>query len=120
MGLKMKILPIRRLLLLVFAGGSISAAQISLADRSYVHLYGDPAPATVADKTIEIRPDTRHVNVVGGDTVQFIINGQSFTWRFNVARTVSAFDLREVAPAGLLDRSVMAYVSPDPRYFSVP
>ncbi|WP_334189907.1 CzcE family metal-binding protein [Noviherbaspirillum sp.] len=116
----MKILPIRGFLTLAFTGICLSLAPYSLAQRSYVHLYGDPAPATVADKTIEIRPDTRHVNVVGGDIVQFLVNGKSFTWRFNVARTVSAFDLKEVAPAGLLDRTIMAYVSPDPRYFSVP
>ncbi len=116
----MKILLQRGFLTLVFSGMSLSAAPIFAAERSYIHLYGDPAPATVAEKTIEIRPDTRHVNVVGGDIVQFIVNGQSFTWRFNVARTVSAFDLKEVAPVGLLDRPVMAYVSPDPRYFSVP
>ncbi|HEV2610760.1 MAG TPA: CzcE family metal-binding protein [Noviherbaspirillum sp.] len=116
----MKILPIRRALVPVLLGMGISALQTPYAQRSYVHLYGDPAPAATAEKTIEIRPDTRHVNVVGGDIVQFVIDGKSFTWRFNVARTVSAFDLKEVAPAGLLDRSVMAYVSPDPRYFSVP
>lgn len=120
MGPIMKILPIHRLLIPIFLGAGISFMQTSFAQRSYVHLYGDPAPTTAAEKTIEIRPDTRHVNVVGGDIVQFVIDGQSFTWHFNVARTVSAFDLKEVAPAGLLNRSVMAYVSPDPRYFSVP
>ncbi|HJV50133.1 MAG TPA: CzcE family metal-binding protein [Noviherbaspirillum sp.] len=77
---------------------------------------GDPAPLNLASQTIAIRPDTRWVNVTGGDTVRFDVGEKSFAWTFNVARSVSTFDLRRVAPAGMLDHRVDAYVAPDPKY----
>ena len=83
------------------------------------HLYGDPATASAAVYTMRIGADTRYVNVVGGDIVQFVVGDKAFTWHFNVATTVKAFDLKEVAPPGILDRSVVAYVEPDPRYLSL-
>jgi hypothetical protein len=67
-----------------------------------------------------IRPDTRHVNVQGGDSIRFIVGDRVFSWQFNVARTIDSFDLREVAPPGLLDHAVIAYVSPDPKYLGRP
>lgn len=116
----MKSTAIRLFLACILPAISMSATNASAAERSYVYLYGDPSTAAAADRTIVIHPQTRHVNVVGGDIVQFIVADKTFTWRFNVALTVSAFDLKEVAPPGVLNRSVMAYVSPDPRYFSIP
>ena len=77
---------------------------------------GDPAPINLATKSIVIRPDTKWVNVTGGDTVRFDAGGKSFAWTFNVARGVHAFELNRVAPPGMLDHQVVAYVAPDPRY----
>lgn len=77
---------------------------------------GDPAPVNAATKTIAIRPDTRWVNVTGGDIVRFDAGGKSFAWVFNVARGVHSFELNRVAPPGMLDHPVTAYVAPDPRY----
>lgn len=86
----------------------------------YRYLYGDAAPASAANYTIFIRPDTRYVNVQGGDTVNFMAGDRQFAWTFNVARTVWAFDLNDVAPPGLLDHTVRAYISPDPKYMNAP
>jgi hypothetical protein len=86
----------------------------------YRYLYGDAAPSSAANQTIVIRPDTRHVNVQGGDTVNFIVGDKQFAWTFNVARTVWAFDLNDVAPPGLLDHIVRAYIAPDPKYIDAP
>jgi hypothetical protein len=83
---------------------------------SYVDLYGDPAPVSAAQRTIVIGPDTKYVNVEGGQIVKFVAGDKEFAWNFFVARTVSMFRLNEVAPAGVLDHEVRAYVSPDPRY----
>lgn len=83
---------------------------------SYVALYGDPAPPSAAQRTIVIGPNTKHVNVEGGEVIRFVANGKEFGWNFFVARTVNSFLLNEVAPPGVLDHEVRAYVSPDPRY----
>lgn len=77
---------------------------------------GDPAPPEAATETIVIHPDTRWVNVTGGDTVRFVVGDKAFAWVFNVATGVEAFDLARVAPPGILNRRVDAYVAPDPRY----
>lgn len=77
---------------------------------------GDPAPDAAATQTIEIRPDTKWVNVTGGEIVKFVVDGKSFSWAFNVGTGVSRFDLSRVAPPGVLSRPVFVYLAPDPRY----
>jgi hypothetical protein len=86
----------------------------------YRYLYGDPAPPATASYTIVIKPDTRYVNVQGGDTINFVVGDKQFAWTFNVARTVWAFDLNDVAPPGILDHVVRAYIAPDPKYMDAP
>lgn len=81
-----------------------------------ISFLGDPAPVNAATSTIAIRPDTKWVNVTGGDVVRFRVGDKDFAWAFNVATGISAFDLNRVAPAGMLDHRVIAYVAPDPRY----
>ena len=81
-----------------------------------VSFLGDPAPDAAATQTIVIGPDTKWVNVTGGDIVKFVVDGKSFAWAFNVAATVDRFDLSRVAPAEVLERRVDVYVAPDPRY----
>lgn len=98
----------------------LHALSASAGAADYRRLYGDPASAAAASYTIVIRPDTRYVNVTGGDTVNFIVGDKSFAWAFNVARTVWAFDLNEVAPPGMLDHKIRAYVAPDPKYIDAP
>lgn len=86
---------------------------------SYVDLYGQSVPVSGVERTIVIAPDTRYVNVEGGETVRFVSGNNQFAWTFNVARTVHSFDLNEVAPPGILDHVVRAYVTPDPKYIGV-
>ncbi|HYD96269.1 MAG TPA: CzcE family metal-binding protein [Noviherbaspirillum sp.] len=94
-------------------------APVHAADR-YAHLYGDPVPDALALRTIVITPQTRHVNAEGGEVIRFIVGDRSFSWAFNIARTVHAFDLNTVAPPGLLQQTVRAYVLPDPKYVTAP
>jgi hypothetical protein len=98
------------LLLAFFIGGLTGCAN------KYVDLLGQPAPVTAAQRTIVINPDTKYVNVEGGQIVKFVVGDKAFAWDFFVARTIGAFDLNAVAPPGMLDHPVRAYVSPDPRY----
>jgi hypothetical protein len=81
-----------------------------------IDFLGAPAPPVAAERTIVIRPDTRWVNVTGGETIRFVVGDKSFAWAFNVAATVHAFELNRIAPPGMLDHRVTAYVAPDPRY----
>ena len=77
---------------------------------------GNPAPPAAATKTIVIPSNTKWVNVTGGDIVKFVVEDKTFAWAFNVASNVDAFELNRVAPPGMLDHRVVAYVAPDPRY----
>jgi hypothetical protein len=79
-------------------------------------LLGSPAPIAAATRTIVITPDTEHVNVIGGEIVQFVVGNHSFAWNFNGAQHVAPFDLSRTAPPGMLDHKVTAYVEPNPLY----
>jgi hypothetical protein len=81
-----------------------------------VDLLGEPAPQAAAERTIAITPETKYVNVEGGQVVRFDVGGQTFTWDFDSAETVMSFDLNQVAPSGILDHPVTAYVAPNPLY----
>lgn len=92
------------------------ASPPAAALETPVKLLGDAAAPEAAQYAIAITPSTRWVNVTGGEIVRFVVGDKSFAWSFTGASSVSAFDLKRVAPPGMLDRSVMAYVAPDPRY----
>jgi hypothetical protein len=98
------------LLLLILAGCA------SIGTEPALDLLGNPATVGSGVRTLPITPETRHVNVTGGEIIDFKVGDKAFAWHFFVASTVSAFDLKRVAPPGTLDHSVMAYVKPDPRY----
>ena len=77
-------------------------------------LLGQTEPATAASRSITITPETKYVNVEGGQTVLFKVGDQTFAWNFD--GPVSSFELNRVAPPGLLDHVVTAYVAPNPLY----
>jgi hypothetical protein len=95
---------------------TLSLSALSSIAATNTSLLGETAPATAADEAITINHDTRYVNVQGGQIVRFDIGGQTFTWNFDGAASVQSFDLNQVTPPGLLDHSVMAYVSPNTLY----
>lgn len=95
---------------------SLASCASRSPDNPRLDLLGDPSPLAAATQTIVITPETKWVNVTGGETVKFIVGDQAFAWNFGVAQSVSSFPLNQVAPAGLMNRKVMAYVAPDPRY----
>jgi hypothetical protein len=90
------------------------SALSSIAAPPRLDLVLDPAPATAAGRTIAITPDTSYVNVQGSEVVRFDVGGRSFAWRFDGPVNVVSFDLARVAPSGMLDHAVTAYVSPNP------
>ena len=94
---------------------SLSALSSMAATRPQ-SLLGEPAPASAADETITISSDTKYVNVQGGDVVKFEVAGKTFAWDFDGPQSVKSVDLNRVAPSGLLDHAVTAYVSPNTLY----
>jgi hypothetical protein len=83
---------------------------------SRLDFFGTPAPVSAATRTIVITPETKHVNVIGGEVVNFVVDNKSFAWNFNGAQHVPPFDLNRAAPPGLLDHKVTAYIAPNPLY----
>ena len=77
--------------------------------------WGEPVNDSAATKTIVIKSDTQYVNVVGGEVIKFVDGGKSFAWNFDGPYGYT-FELNRVAPPGMLDHRVMAYVDPDPYY----
>jgi hypothetical protein len=106
----MKRLSILLAVIALLSGCSLPTVEPPLA------FLGDPASPAEATRTIVITPDTKWVNVTGGETVRFVVGDKSFAWKFNVASSVFSFDLNRIAPPGMLDHPVKVYVAPDPRY----
>lgn len=96
---------------------ALSATLLSCASNQRADLAGDPASPSAADYTIVIHPDTRYVNVKEGDVVSFVAGGKTFAWNFDTHENAWALDLAQVAPPGLLDHPVTAYISPFRRYY---
>ena len=71
-----------------------------------------------AHRHIVITEKTKHVRVDNGDTVEFKINGTSFTWHFLTLQQETSFDLSKIAPAGALKQKVTVYVASHPLYRS--
>jgi hypothetical protein len=99
---------------------SLSLAGLSSMAATSSDLLGESASATSANRTITITPDTRYVNVEGGQIVNFDVGGKTFVWDFDGSTDFQSFDLNQVAPSGLLDHRVTAYVSPNPFYMGGP
>jgi len=97
---------------------SSSAMAMSGDANTRGDLYGDPAPTSAATRIVYIAPDTRNVNINGGETVAFVEGGKSFAWHFDGPTQGYAFDLKKVAPEGMLEHKVQAYVDADPNYGS--
>jgi hypothetical protein len=83
---------------------------------------GEVVPISSAMRMIPINAKTKYVNVTANETVKFEANGNTFAINFSgssattFAFVPSAIDLNQLAPAGVLDHKVTAYVVPNPLY----
>jgi hypothetical protein len=91
---------------------SLNATAADLGPK----IYGMAAPATTAARSIAITPDTRFVNVINGETITFRINGQTFTWTFQLYQQEGALALSAILPKELHADGVTVYVAPDSSY----
>jgi len=106
------------LLTLAFAGLTATAVAPAFAAG---HLgtaadFGSPASANFAMRTVVVDGNTKWVNVTNGETVQFSVEGQSFTWHFDTFPDETSFDLAKIAPASIKAGSIRIYVAPNPLY----
>jgi hypothetical protein len=94
----------------------LTASIPSHARKQPLALLGERVADAAAERTILITPDTKYVNVEGGETVKFVVGNRTFAWSFNGALTVEAVELNRIFPVGTMTNKVTAYVAPDPRY----
>lgn len=86
-----------------FAGAAI--AKPSLAPSA--------APPEAATKTVVIKPTTKTVNVFENDIVLFKVGAKQFAINFDGNNVF--YDLRTLAPPGVLARKIKVYVAPNPK-----
>jgi hypothetical protein len=79
-------------------------------------IYGAPATASAAQRTIDITPDTRKVLVTNGETIQFNVDGKPFTWKFDLYHQEGILDLATILPQDLQASGVKVYVAESPDY----
>ena len=81
------------------------------------YLLGTSVPVATATRTVTLASETRWVNVAQGENVRFIVGAAEFGWRFD-GPGARSFNLQSVAPAGVLGRSVTAFVTSAPGHKS--
>ena len=89
---------------------TLSAASLSAAALTYGDLYGEPAEASLADRTIVVTAGTKFVNVKHGEIVKIVAGGKEFAWDFD--GLPQPFELAKIAPQGAIDHSVRVYIEP--------
>ncbi len=102
-----------RMLAIVTSTLLCAACASPQGGMTWAQRWGDPAADAAATKTVLIEPGTQYVNVTGGEVVKFVDGDKSFAWNFDGPYAYT-FDLSRVAPPGVLDHRVTAYVDADP------
>jgi hypothetical protein len=78
-------------------------------------LLGESIPADgQVDKVVKVDANTRWVNVVQNENVKFIVGSKTFAWHFQSLR--NSINLKDIAPAGTVDRNIIVYLTPDLTY----
>src|SRR6266702_2832037 len=95
---------------LVVAALALSATSLSAAALTYGDLYGEPAEASLADRTIVVTASTKFVTVKHGEVVKIVAGGKEFAWDFD--GLPQPFELAKIAPPGAIDHSVRVYIEP--------
>ena len=78
--------------------------------------YGSSAPHAAAQRSIELQPDTRHINVTRGETVTIARAGQRFTWHVQTFNHQTTFALSDIAPKDMAVDGIQVYVAANPLY----
>jgi len=84
------------------------------ANKTNVH--GTADTATTNTRVILVQPSTKYVNVIQGDTVNFVVGGKSFAWHFDTLRDSDSFLMSDIAPREIETSTVRIFVAPNPLY----
>ena len=87
---------------------TLSAASLSATALTFGDLYGAPADASAADRTIVVTPATKFVYVKHGEVVKIVAGGKEFAWNFD--GLLQPFELAKIAPQGAVDHPVRVYL----------
>lgn len=79
-------------------------------------VYGAAAPASAAERVVDINAQTRKIQVTNGETVTFNINGKQFTWKFDVYFGEGVVDLAFILPQDLHADGVKVYIAESPQF----
>src|SRR6266699_1814453 len=93
---------------LAVAALALSATSLSAAALTFGDMYGEPAEASLADRTIVVTPSTKFVNVKHGEVVKIVAGGKEFAWDFDGIE--QPFELAKIAPQGAIDHNVRVYI----------
>jgi hypothetical protein len=88
--------------------GAFAAAPLALAGQSHESLPVAAHQGGVVNRIIVIDNRMRSINVNEGETIRFVVGQKSFAWLFD--RFDQGSDLKDMAPKGMLDRSIKVYV----------
>lgn len=87
------------------------SAQAAVPTR----LFGTPVPDSVASRVVAITPSTDSINAQWGQSIEFKDHGKSFAYVFDGPHADDArVNLERVAPAGMINHPVYAYVAGNP------
>jgi hypothetical protein len=94
---------------LAVAALALSATSLPAAALTFGDLYGEPAQAALAERTIVVAPGTKFVNVKHGEVVKIVAGGKEFAWAFDGIER--PFELAKIAPEGTVSHSVQVYIA---------
>lgn len=98
------------------AFATLATSAIAAAPTGTTADYGSSAHHGAAQRTIELQPDTRHINVTRGETVTITRAGQRFTWHVQTFSNKTVFALRDIAPKDMPVDGIVVYVASNPLY----
>ena len=104
------------LAILCAAFATLAASAIAAGPTGTAADYGSTAPHAAAQRSIELQPDTRHINVTRGETVTIARAGQRFTWHVQTFSNKTVFALSDIAPKDMPVDGVQVYVAANPQY----
>ena len=75
--------------------------------------FGAAVGENTYDRTVDLKSNTKSVNVVNGETVRFEADGKTFVWHFSTFDAQS-FKLSAIAPKDVHVEGVRVFVTTDP------
>ncbi len=99
----------------ILLGALLSIAASASLAAGGTDRFGNAVPVSGNQRTIELTPSTRYLNIEQGQTVKFVTQGKAFAWNFDTFGT-PVFDLAKIAPKDINVGNVKVYISPDRTY----